>query len=324
MERRIAVSVGDPSGIGPEILLKALGSSLAGARVSLFAPRELFARFGRTLRLPLPADVTWRDDGLEGIELEALAFGTPSPEAARFQLWSLQAAVAALRAGEFEALVTAPITKAAIAGAGFAFPGHTEYLAHSFGARRVAMMLAGPKLRVVPLTGHLPLAAVPAALTVPLVVETLCLTAEALAGPFRVSQPFKVALTGLNPHAGEGGLLGEEEQRVLTPALVEARAELARRGVEALLEGPLPADGLFSRGVEAYSAVVCCYHDQALIPVKMRHPDTAVNVTLGLPIVRTSPAHGSALDIAGKGVAREQSIRAALELAVELAASRAG
>jgi 4-hydroxythreonine-4-phosphate dehydrogenase len=251
-----------------------------------------------------------------------VGLGESGVAAGGLQVACLAAAVDAVRVGRARALCTGPITKASAHRAGFGFPGHTEYLASRSGASRVAMMLAGPSLRVVPLTGHVPLREVAARLSPAAVADGLELTAQALARDFGCARP-RVALAALNPHAGEGGLMGDEEERVLLPGLELARKHLSGAGLEVELLGPLPADGLFAARA-GHDAVVCCYHDQGLIPLKLLHRDEAVNVTLGLPIVRTSPAHGSALDIAGRGVARPGSMRAALELAVAMARRRGG
>lgn len=305
----IAITMGDPNGIGPEIILRALAEVEGwGASFLVFGSVAVFDALGLGLERQARG-VEWIDVG-----------GGADP--GRMQVESLSRAVDALREGRADGLCTAPITKIAARAAGFPFPGHTEYLAHSFGVTRFAMMLAGPGLRVVPLTGHLPMRAVSAALTPELVAARIVVTVQALVESFGIAEP-ELAVAGLNPHAGEGGMLGDEEARCLAPGLALAREQLARLGLPGRIRGPLPADALFVPPVR-YDAVLCCYHDQAMIPIKMLCRDEAVNVTLGLPTVRTSPAHGSALDIAGQGVARPQSMIAALRLAVELAARRAG
>ncbi len=221
-------------------------------------------------------------------------------------------------AGEVAAICTAPISKIALRdGAGFAFPGHTEYLAALAGVERVVMMLACPDLRVVPATIHIPLAEVPAALTPALLEETLLLTDRALRQDFGIAQPV-IAVAGLNPHAGEGGMLGREEIEIIGPVV----ERLGRRGIR--LIGPMSADTMFHPAARArYDAAVAMYHDQALIPIKTIDFAGGVNVTLGLPFIRTSPDHGTAFDIAGTGVADPTSLVAALTLAAEMAARRA-
>jgi 4-hydroxythreonine-4-phosphate dehydrogenase len=218
--------------------------------------------------------------------------------------------------GKVGAVVTAPISKAVLNAAGFAFAGHTEYLAHLTGGRRAVMMLAGAGLRVVPVTIHLPLAEVPTRLDKALIVETGSIVEAALKQDFRIASP-RLAVAGLNPHAGENGVLGSEEIETIAPAV----AELKARGIT--IRGPLSADTLFHPEARAkYDAVLCMYHDQALIPVKMLAFWDGVNVTLGLPIVRTSPDHGTAFEIAGTGKANPRSMIAAITLAAKMADAR--
>jgi 4-hydroxythreonine-4-phosphate dehydrogenase len=219
-------------------------------------------------------------------------------------------------AGRLDAIATAPMNKEALALAGFAWRGHTEMLAHLTGARDVAMMFHSPRLRVVLATVHVPLSAVPSLLTQARVETTLTLAASAVPR-FGVATP-KLALAGLNPHAGEGGLMGAEDRDVLVPAVEAVR----RRGID--VTGPVPADTVFRQAVDGqFDAVVACYHDQGLIPIKLVGFGTAVNITLGLPIVRTSVDHGTAFDIAGQGVADETSLVHAVVLAARLARGRA-
>jgi 4-hydroxythreonine-4-phosphate dehydrogenase len=262
----------------------------------------------------------WVETDGSQADLERLRPGRADGPAGRLQLSSLQSALDAVLSGDADALCTGPITKAAIQQAGFVFPGHTEYLAHRTETKRFAMMLAGPGLRVVPLTGHVPLSEVRRTLTPELVTDGLVVTATSLFSDFGVERP-RLALAALNPHAGEQGVLGDEEQEILAPGRDVALDELRRRGIAAKIHGPISSDALFVPPIP-YDAVVCCYHDQALIPLKMVSRDAAVNVTLGLPIVRTSPAHGTAPDIAWQGRANPGSMRAALELAAELVRRR--
>jgi 4-hydroxythreonine-4-phosphate dehydrogenase len=319
MTVRIAISMGDPSGIGPEIIIKALQRPDAEVSYLVFGDPGALRRAAEVAALPLPTrQVQW----IETSAADAAwpRWGAADLVAGELQVAALTAALEAVLAGHADALCTAPITKAAARAAGFSFPGHTEYLAERCGTRRFVMMLAGPMLRVVPLTGHIAVRDVSAALTEERIVDAVLVTASGLQRDFGVGRP-RLALAALNPHAGEAGLMGDEEQRLIAPALRRASAELTRAGVAAELVGPLPADGLFAHH-RAYDAVLCCYHDQALIPLKMIHRDDGVNITLGLPIVRTSPAHGSALDIAGRGVARPESMVAALRLAAEVVRRR--
>jgi 4-hydroxythreonine-4-phosphate dehydrogenase len=214
--------------------------------------------------------------------------------------------------------VTCNIAKKPLYDGGFSFPGHTEYLAHlatlyTGKTTMPVMMLAGPDLRTVPVTIHIPLSQVPQALTTELIVATARITAADLRNRFGLGKP-RLAISGLNPHAGEGGAMGNEDQDVIAPAIATLRAE----GIDAF--GPLPADTMFHpRARAGYDAALCMYHDQALIPAKALAFDEAVNVTLGLPFIRTSPDHGTAFDIAGKGIARPDSLIAALKLAHQLA-----
>jgi 4-hydroxythreonine-4-phosphate dehydrogenase len=211
--------------------------------------------------------------------------------------------------------VTCPIHKAALkTGAGFGFPGHTEYLAHLAGVDRVVMMLASDVLRVVPVTIHIPLSDVPGALTPDLLEQTIRITHAAMIRDFGIAQP-RLAVAGLNPHAGEDGTMGHEDRDVIAPVLDRLRAE----GLD--LRGPLPADTMFHGPARArYDAAICMYHDQALIPIKTLAFDEGVNVTLGLPFVRTSPDHGTAYDIAGQGIARPDSLIAAIRMAWNMGA----
>ncbi len=244
--------------------------------------------------------------------------GRPDPANAAAVVAIIAEGVALVRAGRAAALCTNPIHKKALKdGAGFAFPGHTEFLAHLSGAPLPVMMLAAPGLRVVPVTIHIPLADVPAALTPDLLEQTIRITHRALVADFGLADP-RIAVAGLNPHAGEGGAIGGEEIAVLAPVLARLRAE----GMT--LTGPHSADTLFHAEARArYDAAVCMYHDQALIPIKTIAFDSGVNVTLGLDFVRTSPDHGTAYDIAADYRANPASLVAALDLAAGLGATRA-
>ena len=329
--RPLALTLGDPAGIGPEIVVKAwqalrgagphflavgdfeplaaAGGAPAVRRIS--APGEaagVFAEALPVLDLPLRAPVT---------------AGQPSAAAAPSIVQWIETAVALALRGEVAGVVTAPIAKAPLYEAGFKFPGHTEFLgeltaaAAYDGVRGPLMMLTAQDLRTTLVTVHAPLAEVSGLLTVEAIVRAGRVTAEALRRDFGVAQP-RIAVAGLNPHAGESGAIGREEAETVAPA-VEA---LRRLGVDAA--GPFPADTLFPAEMRArYDAALCLYHDQALIPVKMLDFWGGVNVTLGLPIVRTSPDHGVAYDIAGRGVARPDSLIAAIRLADEIARRRA-
>ena len=317
----LAVSCGDPSGIGPEIAARAW----AALRDSL-----PFVWIGDPAHLPpaTPVAEIAAPDEASGVCADALpvlrhAFpapavpGRPDPENAQAVIDAIVRAVGLVQSGQAAALTTAPIHKKALQdGAGFGFPGHTEFLAHLAGAERVAMMLACPALRVVPVTIHIALAEVPERLSRPLLADTIRLTHAALIRDFGIAAP-RIAVAGLNPHAGEGGTMGREEIETIGPVLEALRAE----GLA--LTGPLPADTMFHEQARAsYDAAVAMYHDQALIPVKTLDFSGGVNVTLGLPFVRSSPDHGTAHDIAGRGLADPASMIAALRMAAEMARAR--
>ncbi len=290
MKPRIAITSGDPAGIGPEIARKA-------------------ATDARVLAVCEP--IVYGPSAASGF-----AMGTVSPEAGRAAYDALCAAVADAQAGVVDAIATAPVSKLAFARAGLPWKGHTDLLAHLTGAPRAAMMFWSQPLKVVLATVHIPLAEVPAALTAALLDEIIDLTARELPR-FGVPSP-RLAVAGLNPHAGEEGVLGSEEQRVLTPAVTAARA----RGVQ--VAGPFPGDTIFVRASRGeFDAVIACYHDQGLIPVKLLAFGHAVNVTLGLPIIRTSVDHGTAFDIAGRNIADPTSMIEATLLAARLATARA-
>ena len=317
----IALTCGEPAGIGPEIA----ASAWQALRDAL-----PFFLIGDPGHVPegVPVAVIDRPSEAAGVAARALPVlahpfpgprvpGRPQAAQAQGVIDVIARAVALVQGGEARALCTAPIHKQALQeGAGFAFPGHTEYLAHLAGVGRVVMMLAAPALRVVPVTIHIPLSEVPRALTADLLEETIRITHAALIRDFGIAAP-RLAVAGLNPHAGEGGRMGREEIEVIGPVLERMRAG----GMD--LRGPLSADTMFHAAARAgYDAAIAMYHDQALIPVKTLDFDRGVNVTLGLPFIRTSPDHGTALDIAGKGVARADSLVAAIEMAAGMAARR--
>jgi 4-hydroxythreonine-4-phosphate dehydrogenase len=245
--------------------------------------------------------------------------GRPDPEDAPLVIGAIDAAVADVRAGRAAAIVTNPINKDLLYRAGFHHPGHTEYLAELAGSGAEAvMMLACPELRVVPVSIHVPLREAIEALSTAAIVRTGRVTYEALRRDFGVAQPV-IAVAGLNPHAGENGTLGRDDLDIVAPAV----AELRGLGIDA--KGPLAPDTMFHAEARAgYDAALCMYHDQALIPLKTIDFHGGVNVTLGLPFIRTSPDHGTAFDIAGKGVARPDSLIAALRLGAEMAQRRTG
>lgn len=310
---RLGVTLGDPAGIGPEITLAALLTLPAERRRQLvvYGDHGPLERAAAALGVALPAlEVHAIDVG------EHVQPGQPSERSGAASVAYLEAALEAVRTGALQGLVTAPISKTWAKRAGFEFPGHTELLAARLGAPHVAMMFAGERLRVVLATIHVPLAEVPRLLTVASLTATTGLFATALRRDFGLPTP-RIGVVGLNPHAGEGGLLGTEELEVIGPA-VAAGAE------GAIITGPLVPDAAFREAAfGGYDGLVAMYHDQGLIPIKLLEFEDAVNVTLGLPVVRTSPDHGTAFDIAGKAIARPRSMQRALELALVMAERRA-
>jgi 4-hydroxythreonine-4-phosphate dehydrogenase len=312
----IAISLGDPAGIGPEVVVRALAVR-PDLDVRVYGDPGVLARAAEKSTVPRVADRALR--AVTTLRPEDVTPGQPNDASGRAQLAFLEAAANAVLAGEARALVTAPISKEWIGRAGFPFPGHTEYLAARAGVGdQFAMMLAGPRLRVVVATTHIALRDVPTALTPEGIASTISLTAEALARQFRITRP-RVAVAGLNPHASEAGRFGDEERRLVEPAIALARARLTTAGVAADVTGPHVPDVVFRQAAGgAFDAVIALYHDQGLIPVKLLHFDEAVNVTLGLPFPRTSPDHGTAFDIAGEWKAKPESFLAALDLAARL------
>jgi len=288
MKPRVAITVGDPAGIGPEVAAKAA----ADQRVLDVCEPVVYGP---------PAGSTF-------------APGVLSADAGRAAHDVIVRAVSDAMAGTVQAIATAPVNKEAFRLAGLPWAGHTDLLAHLTGAKHVAMMFYSERLIVVLVTVHIPLADVPATLTKERVQTTIALTAESL--PRFTKVPPRIAVAGLNPHAGEHGLFGGEEDSAIAPAIAACRA----RGID--VSGPFPADTVFVRATRGeFDVVVACYHDQGLIPVKLIAFGQAVNVTLGLPIVRTSVDHGTAFDIAGKGIADPESMIAAVLLAARLARS---
>ncbi len=328
----LAVSLGDPAGIGPELICEAWARREAerlppffvcgGAGLLLEAahrrgialelapitsPREAPGPFADALPVVGDADAPYRP-------------GKPDEQGASLALASLDAATGEVVAGDAAALVTGPISKDRLAAIGFRFPGQTEFVAAACRAPAddAVMMLAGPQLRTVPITVHCALAEVPGRVSVELIVRRSRIVAAALGRDFGIERP-RLAICGLNPHAGENGRMGREEIEVIAPAIKALRAD----GIDAT--GPHPADTLFAPHLRAtYDVAIAMYHDQALVPLKALDFDQGVNVTLGLPVVRTSPDHGTAFDIAGTGAARPDSLIAALKLAAAMAARRYG
>lgn len=328
--RPLAISQGDPAGIGPDVLILAWHTRRERELAPFIAianPAVLKER-AQQLGVDLPV----RECGFEdacGIFDDALpvfplemstpfSAGEPRPETAPTTIEAIRIAVEAVRQGKASAVVTCPIAKSVLYQSGFTFPGHTEYLAAlSVGEGEEpplpVMMIAGPELKTVPVTIHIPLSRVPQSLTSDLIEKTCRIVDRDLKSRFGIAEP-RLAISGLNPHAGEDGALGAEDDAIIRPAIEALQSD----GIKAF--GPLPADTMFHKAArETYDVAVCMYHDQALIPAKTLAFDDGVNVTLGLPFIRTSPDHGTAFSIAGTGKAKPDSMIAALKMAADMA-----
>lgn len=336
MLRPLAVTMGEPAGIGGEIVIKAWltrsGASGSGGVRPFFViddPDRLVAT-AKSLKLDVPVAVIDRPDQAAALFHTALPVlvqplgvpvrvGQPDPANGAAVIASIDRAVSLTADGQVAGVVTIPIQKSSLYAAGFRHPGHTEYLAHLAGLEEApVMMLATPALRVVPVTIHIALSEVAKSLTSDAIIHAGLITAAALTRDFGIHSP-RIAVAGLNPHAGESGSMGREEIEIIGPAV----ATLQSQGIAAT--GPHPSDTLFHAAArKRYDAVLCMYHDQALIPLKTISFEDGVNVTLGLPFVRTSPDHGTALDIAGQGIADPTSLLAALDLADAMARARSG
>ena len=326
----LAVSLGDPAGIGPEIIAESWARRQEAGIAPFFVVggasvlAEAARRRGLVVEIEVISDpaktalVFDRAIPVLGTEDVAATPGKPDEPGAALALHSLAEATRYCLLGASAGLVTAPIGKAQLAKVGFEYPGQTEFLAEVCGLApdEAVMMLAGPSLRAVPLTVHCALADVPGRLSQELITRRARIVAAALAHDFGIAEP-RIAVCGLNPHAGENGRFGDEEARIIAPAIETLVAE----GIA--VTGPHPADALFTpRARQTYDAALAMYHDQALVPLKALDFDEGVNVTLGLPIVRTSPDHGTAFDIAGRGLAEPGAMIAALKMAGEIAARR--
>lgn len=334
MPRSLALTLGEPAGIGPDITLAAWQRriELELPPFYVLADPDFLGRHADRLGLAVPIAAVEPQEAAaafaKALPVAALGIavtaapGRPDASSAPAAIASIKRAVADVVASKAAAIITNPVSKSVLYRNGFAEPGHTEFLARlaedaTGEPVRTVMMLWSPELAVVPVTIHLPLREVPGRLSIELIVETARIAARDLTRRFGISRP-RLAVAGLNPHAGEEGTLGDEDVSVVAPAVARLRAE----GIEA--RGPLPADTLFHPAARStYDAALCMYHDQALVPIKTLAFDHAVNVTLGLPFVRTSPDHGTAFDIAGSGRADPSSLVAALRLAARLAAASA-
>lgn len=322
----LAISMGDPAGIGPEILAKAWADRDRAGLLPFFAVGDARAIErvwnGPTHRITdLSAVVGTFDAALPVLHVEDggdIEPGRPDADGARCALQSLELACGLTRSGAAGALVTGPVSKAQLYQIGFTHPGQTEFVAERCGVSgdNAVMMLAGPTLRVVPITTHVPLAQVSGLLSIELIVARARATARGLTRNFGIVSP-RLAFAGFNPHAGESGAIGREEIDTLVPAIAQLRAE----GID--VSGPFAADTMFhARARGHYDVAMCCYHDQALVPLKTLHFDEGVNITLGLPIVRTSPDHGTAFGLAGQDAAEPGAMIAAIRMAGEAAARR--
>lgn len=322
----LAVALGDPAGIGPEIVAKAWEARHSAALPPFFAvgdARAIEAVWqGPVERIASPAEaMSVFERALPLIVVDdagGIRPGDPNLEGARCSLDSLEVATGLTRSGAASALVTGPVAKMQLYAIGFTHPGQTEFVAERCGIAKenVVMMLAGPDLRVVPVTTHMPLRDVADYVTSDLIVAKARTTARELTRKFGIANP-RLAFAGFNPHAGEDGAIGREEIDLIAPAIAQLREE----GIEAI--GPLAADTMFHAPARAnYDAAICLYHDQALIPLKTLYFDEGVNMTLGLPIVRTAPDHGTAFNIAGQGIAHPGAMIAAIRLAAEAASRR--
>jgi len=322
-----AIAMGDPAGIGPEVIAKSWAVRKAQGLEPFFAigeSRALSAIWDgpvQTITSPDEAQAIFHE-ALPCLQIDMsgdIIPGHPNTDGAQCALHALELGIGLTKSGAAAGLVTAPVGKSQLYSVGFTHPGQTEFIAERCGVARnnAVMMLAGPSLRVVPLTIHIPLSEVPAALSIALIRTRAHVTAKGLTRNFGIENP-RLAVAGLNPHAGENGNMGREEIEVITPAIESLRAE----GLD--ISGPYSPDAMFHGPArENYDAALCMYHDQALIPIKTLHFDDGVNMTLGLPIVRTSPDHGTAFGIAGQNIASPGAMIAAIRMAEKAAHNRA-
>ncbi len=336
---RLGITLGDPAGIGPEVIVRALArrdvraacqpvvigdvervraaASTVGRRLAIEVVDEAGLASGRTAARRAASGTGVAILPVSTLSTRACRPGRPTLEGGRAAYQYIRTATRLALSGALDGIVTAPINKATVTRAGFPISGHTELLRELTHAREVRMMLMGERLRVVLVTMHVALSAVPRALGVREITRTILIAAEHLRRYHGIARP-RLAVAGLNPHAGEGGLFGDEEATIIAPAVRRACQAGARAS------GPFAADSLFFRAVNGeFDAVIAMYHDQGLIPLKLLHFHDGVNVTMGLPIVRTSPDHGTAYDIAGKGTADPGSMTAAILLAARMARSGA-
>jgi 4-hydroxythreonine-4-phosphate dehydrogenase len=305
---RIGITLGDPAGIGPEVIAKCLASRVLQKKAdfTLIGDELIFAKYFPKR----PSSCNFLD---LCILKQNIKPGQPNRETAQAALAYLKKSVELIQQNQIDALVTGPLSKEAISTVlNQNFQGHTEFLADAFGVKNFDMMFVSGKLRTVVVTRHIPLSQVSNALSTDKILQTIQLTQTSLKNHFKIAKP-KIAVCGLNPHAGEGGKMGREEIEKITPAIQLAQKE------NVLVKGPFPADTIFCpKLMKNFDAIVAMYHDQGIIPVKTLAFNTLVNMTIGLPFIRTSPAHGTAFNIAGKNIADPSSMQAAIQLAVEL------
>lgn len=322
---RVGISIGDVNGIGPEVVIKSLADNrlLLDCTPIIYASSKTISYHKKAVRqhqfsyqtCKSVNDAINRKVNIVNVWNEELKFelGQGTEVSGKYAFKSLEAATQDLASGKIDVLVTAPISKEAIQKADFPFPGHTEYLADKAGTDEVVMMMVNGNLRVALATTHMPLKDVSSSLTKELIINKVKLLQKSLISDFGIAKP-KIAILGLNPHAGENGKLGQEEQEIIIPAI-----NSLRENDSLLAYGPFPADGFFgSNALGKYDAILAMYHDQGLTAFKALAFDEGVNYTAGLPIIRTSPDHGTGFDIAGKGVASEQSMRSAIYLAMDI------
>ena len=310
-KKRIIITMGDPSGIGPEVTLKALASpKIKGlANFLVIGASSVLERAARDTGCEKFAHVL----DMANVPAKNFAYGRSSAAFGRAAIRYVDMALELIAAGEAGALVTAPVNKSSIQKSGIPdFRGHTEYLAGSFKIKNFAMMFVGKDLKVTLVSRHIPLRCVPEILNPGMIYNAISLTHKYLREYFRIRSP-RIAVCGLNPHAGEGGAFGDEEKKIICPAIKKASNLFGN------IYGPIPADAAFHDALrKKYDAVIAMYHDQALAPFKMLYFDSGVNLTLGLPFIRTSPDHGTAFNIAGKGIANPASMIEAIRLACRL------
>lgn len=318
MKPVIAVTMGDPAGVGPEILVRAMNDARVRKTASVIAVGDMgvLKEAAKRLRIKTPLDA--QVISVTNLDIGKLKIGKPSRLSGEASIAFIEEALYMTAIGDADAMVTCPISKEAVKKAGFKFPGHTEFIAHLTGTEDFVMMLGGRDLKVVLVTIHEPLRKVPGLVTTEAVLKTIKITDKAFRTDFGLKRP-RIAVCGLNPHAGEAGMFGDEDRKIVEPAVKKAR----KAGIDAV--GPLPPDTVFYRAAKKkeFDCVVAMYHDQGLGPLKLLHFDDGVNATLGLPVVRTSVDHGTAFDIAWQGKASHESLVAAIEMASLMATRRA-